>query len=324
MSLTLAAAGLALLLGPETAPDARSAGRERPNVVVILVDDMGYSDLGCYGGEISTPAIDALAADGLRFTQFYNQGRCCPTRASLMTGLHPHQAGIGHMTLSPGQNTPIVGPYQGYLNDECVTLAQVLKSVGYRTIMTGKWHLGLGENRRRCWPLQRGFDRYYGCLSGAINYFKPGGNRGLTEGNEPIPVPEDFYATETFTDKAIEYLTETPGDEPFFLYLAYNAPHWPLNPKPEDFRTYRGRYRDGYRAIMSARNRRQRESGLISEDVRPAPHPGPQWQSLEESDRDQQDAVMAAYAGCLASVDRNIGRLVSHLKETNRLENTVI
>ncbi|MGB1817555.1 MAG: sulfatase-like hydrolase/transferase, partial [Rubripirellula sp.] len=146
---------------------------EKPNIIVVLVDDMGYSDIGCYGSEIETPNLDKLAADGLRFTQFYNSGRCCPTRASLMTGLQPHQVGIGHMTEPPEQSLGFEGPYQGYLNDRCTTLAEVLRSAGYHTLMTGKWHLGL--QRRECWPLLRGFDRFYGGLSGAFNYFKPGG-----------------------------------------------------------------------------------------------------------------------------------------------------
>ena len=316
--MTAALALLTLAAGP--VPGATAAAR--PNVVVILADDLGYSDVGCYGGEIDTPDIDALAAGGLRFASFYNQGRCCPTRASLLTGLHPHQAGIGHMTAPPGQPLGLEGPYQGRLNDRCATLAEVFKSAGYRTLMTGKWHLGPDDPAN--WPLQRGFDRYYGCLSGAINYFRPGGDRGLTEGNDPAPVPDGFYATDAFTTKAIEYLDETPADAPFFLYLAYNAPHWPLNAEPADFAKYRGRYRDGYRAVMAARNDRQRDMGLLAPDVRPAPHPGPQWESLDEARRDQQDAVMAAYAGCVDSVDQNVGRLVAHLKETNRFENTLI
>ncbi|MCS7467666.1 sulfatase-like hydrolase/transferase [Stieleria sp. ICT_E10.1] len=298
--------------------------KTRPNIIIVLVDDMGYSDLGCYGGEIETPHIDALAADGLRFTQFYNQGRCCPTRASLITGLQPHRVGIGHMTAPPGQPLGFEGPYQGYLNDNCTTLAEVLKSADYTTLMTGKWHLG--ADRKECWPLQRGFDKYFGCISGAINYFKPGGDRGLTEGNEAIEVPEGFYATDTFTDKAIEYIdgaTES-GDAPFFLYLAYNAPHWPLNAKWEDYQKYRGKYKDGWRAMMKARNERQRELGLLRDDTTPAEHPGPQWNSLDEKQRDRLDAVMAAYAGCVDSIDQNIGKLVGHLKAIDQLDNTVI
>ena len=296
----------------------------RPNVIIVLVDDMGYSDLGCYGGEIETPNIDALAAGGLQFTQFYNQGRCCPTRASLMTGLQPHQVGIGHMTAPPGQPLGFEGPYQGYLNDNCTTVAEVLKSAGYQTLMTGKWHLGI--DRKECWPLQRGFDKYFGCLSGAINYFKPGGDRGLLEGNDPIAVPEGFYATDTFTEKAIEYIDDATeqGDAPFFLYLAYNAPHWPMNAKWEDYQKYRGKYKEGWRALMKARNERQRDLGLLSGETKPAEHPGPKWESLDEKQRDRLDAVMAAYAGCVDSIDQNIGKLVKHLKATGKLDNTVI
>ncbi|TWT92921.1 Arylsulfatase [Botrimarina colliarenosi] len=185
---------------------------QRPNIVLILVDDMGYSDIGCYGSEVQTPNLDRLAADGLRFTQFYNSGRCCPTRASLMTGLHPHQVGIGHMTAPPNEPLDVQGAYQGYLSDNCVTIAEVLRAAGYHTFMTGKWHLGVED--RSTWPLQRGFDRYYGGLSGAFNYFHPGGNRGLTRGNEREVPGDDFYATDAFTDEACRYVTEaTEADD---------------------------------------------------------------------------------------------------------------
>ncbi|MEM6364487.1 MAG: arylsulfatase, partial [Planctomycetota bacterium] len=294
----------------------------RPNVIVILVDDMGYSDLGCYGGEIETPHIDSLASGGLRFSQFYNQGRCCPTRASLMTGLQPHQVGIGHMTLGPEQDLGITGPYQGYLNNDCATIAEVLRGSGYQTFMTGKWHLG--NDRAECYPLQRGFDRYYGCLSGAINYFRPGGNRGLTDGNDSVSVPDDFYATDTFTQKAIEFLQQSESDRPFFLYLAYNAPHWPLNAKWVDYQKYRGRYRGGWRALMKARNQRQREIGVLDPSTRIAPFPGPDWDELSPSRRDRLDAIMAAYAGCLDNIDQNVGELLGYLKQSQRFENTVI
>jgi arylsulfatase len=189
---------------------------------------MGFSDIGCYGSEIETPNIDRLADHGLRFTQFYNCGRCCPTRASLMTGLHPHQTGIGHMTAPPGKPLGINGAYQGFLNDNCVTLAQVLKSAGYHTLMTGKWHLG--SNTRGTWPLQRGFDKFYGGLTGAFNYIKPGGDRAMSRDNEPIETDDSFYVTDTFTDEACQYITEVSqaDDDPFFLYLAYNAPHGSL------------------------------------------------------------------------------------------------
>src|SRR5690606_32620132 len=296
----------------------------RPNIVVILVDDMGFSDIGCYGGEIETPHIDRLAEQGLRFTQFCNYGRCCPTRAALMTGLHPHQVGIGHMTEPPERPLGIEGPYQGQLNDNCTTLAEVLKAAGYHTLMTGKWHLGFHD--RQDWPLQRGFDRYFGCITGAINYFKPGGNRALTLGNEPGAAGEDFYATDTFTDYAIRFISEASeaDDEPFFLYLAYNAPHWPLNSKWDEFQKYRGRYRDGWEALMQRRLKKQQELGLFPEDIVPAPHVGPKWESLTDKQQDRLDAVMAAYAGCIDSIDQNIGKLVAHLDELGRLDNTLI
>lgn len=297
---------------------------ERPNIVIILVDDMGFSDVGCYGGEIETPNIDRLAAGGLRFTQFYNSGRCCPTRASLMTGLHPHQAGIGHMTEPPNQPLGISGPYQGFLNHNCTTLAEVLKSAGYHTMMTGKWHLGIQSQEN--WPLQRGFDRYFGGLSGAFNYFKPRGDRSLVEGNDPAEPGDDFYATDAFTDKACEYVSEAvaANDQPFFLYLAYNAPHWPLNSKWEEFQKYQGKYRDGWAALMQMRLAKQRQLGLWTQDIVPAPHVGPEWDSLSDKQREDLDAIMAAYAGCIDSIDQNVGKLTRHLEQLGKLDNTLI
>ncbi len=303
---------------------ARAVEPLRPNIIVVLVDDMGFSDLGCYGGEIETPNIDALASRGLRFTQFYNSGRCCPTRASLMTGLHPHQVGIGHMTAPPNQPLGIEGPYQGYLNNNCTTLAQVLKSSGYHTLMTGKWHLGFESQSE--WPLQRGFDRFFGGLSGAFNYFKPTGDRGLTEGNQAVESEEGFYTTDAFTDKACDYIDEAVAndDQPFFLYLAYNAPHWPLNAKWQDFQKYRGKYKEGWEALMRTRLAKQQTLGLWSEDIVPAPHVGPTWDSLTDQQRDDLDAIMAAYAACIDAIDQNIGKLTQRLEQIGQLENTLI
>lgn len=304
-------------------PDFLSAA-ERPNIVIVLVDDMGYSDLGCYGGEIDTPNIDKLAEQGLRFTQFHNAGRCCPTRASLMTGLHPHQAGIGHMTEPPEQPLGIEGPYQGYLNDHCVTIAQVLHSAGYHTLMTGKWHLGI--HRQSSWPRQRGFDKFFGGLTGAFNYFRPGGNRGLTRDNEPFEVPKEFYTTDAFTDEACRYISEvtTEDDRPFFLYLAYNAPHWPLNSKWEQYLKYRDTYRDGWEPLMDRRFAKQKALGMWPADTERAPHVGPAWDSLKPKQRQNLAARMAAYAGCIDSIDQNIGKFVSHLKSLDQWENTVL
>lgn len=297
---------------------------DRPNIIIVLVDDLGFSDIGCYGGEIDTPNIDKLATGGLRFTQFYNAGRCCPTRASLLTGRHPHQVGIGHMTEPPGQPLGITGPYQGFLNDDCVTIAQVLKSAGYHTLMTGKWHVGVESKHN--WPLQRGFDRYYGCLSGAINYFKPGGNRGITRDNDPVETDDGFYATDTFTDAACEFISEISraDDKPFFLYLAYNAPHWPLNSKWKAFQKYKGKYAGGWEALMHARWAKQKQIGLFARDIEPAPHVGPKWDSLTDRQRADLDSIMAAYAGCIDSIDQNIGKLTDHLVSLDRFDNTVI
>lgn len=300
-------------------------GEERPNIVIAMVDDMGFSDIGCYGGEIETPNLDALAASGLRFKQFYNTGRCCPTRASLLTGLHPHQAGIGHMTETPEFPSPLVDePYQGYLNDNCVTLAEVLKRAGYRTLMTGKWHLGY--HRRETWPLQRGFDRFFGILSGASHYIKPESPRGLTRMNEPVEAPEGFYVTDGFTETALDFIHESVAtdDAPFFLYLAYNAPHWPLQAKPEDLAKYEGNYQEGWEPTARARLERQRALGLIDPDWTPAPHEGPEWASLSADQRRLLDLRMAAYAGCIDAVDQNIGKLVAKLKALGEYENTII
>ena len=296
----------------------------RPNIVIILVDDMGFSDVGCYGGEIETPNIDRLAEQGLRFTQFYNAGRCCPTRASLLTGRHPHQVGIGHMTEPPERPLGFEGAYQGYLNANNTTIAQLLKTVGYHTLMAGKWHVGL--HQQNTWPLQRGFERYYGCLSGAINYFKPSQTRGITLDNQQVETDEDFYATDSFTDYACQFVREAAEADgrPFFLYLAYNSPHWPLNAKWEDFQKYRGRYRGGWPELMRRRLAKQKELGLFAHEFEPARHEGPDWDSLNAQQQDDLDAIMAAYAGCIDSIDQNIGKLLRQLETLDRLDNTLI
>ena len=311
-----------LLLAVATSPAL--AEEQRPNIIIILVDDMGFSDIGCYGSEIETPNLDRLAQNGLRFTQFYNAGRCCPTRASLMTGLHPHQVGIGHMTEPPGQPLGFDGAYQGYLNENCATLAEVLNSAGYHTLMTGKWHLGY--HRPNTWPLQRGFDRYYGCISGACNYFRPEGARGITDGNERVEVGQGFYSTEAFTDKGIQFIKESreQDDRPFFLYLAHNAPHWPLNAKWLDYQKYKGKYTAGWEALMKSRLAKQKQLGLFPNDIVPAPHVGPKWSSLTDDKREDLDNIMAAYAGCIDAIDQNIGKLVRYLEQTEQLDNTAI
>lgn len=317
-----------------TGPLVFSQAVERPNVILVMVDDMGFSDLGYHGGEIMTPNLDALARNGIRFSQFYNAGRCCPTRATLMTGLHPHEAGIGWMTSEPDRERGEGAPpaYQGHLNDRCVTLAEALRGAGYGTYMTGKWHLGQKEMEDR--PLQRGFDRYYGCLSGATRFFHPDSNRGMTKGNDPDENPKSttdgpFYTTDAFTDHAIDFLDghrKEKKDDPFFLYLSYTAPHWPLQAHEEDIARYRGKYTGGWDRLREERYRRQIDLGLIEEKWPLPMKTGgiPDWDSLDEKTRDELDLKMAVYAAMVDRVDQNIGKLVANLKEIGDYENTLI
>ena len=231
---------------------------DRPNIIIILADDMGYSDLAPYGGEINTPNLTSLAKNGMKFTQFYNAARCCPTRASLLTGNYPHETGIGHMTNPPsdvnGHNYG-VPEYQGKLNSNVVTISEVLRQAGYATLMSGKWHLSFFDKNQ--WPLQRGFDKFYGFIAGAGNYFKPEAPRFIFEGNEKIDIKdENFYTTDVFTDKAIEFIAETKNEnkeKPFFLYLSYNAPHWPLQAPKPDIDKYRGKYLNGWENLREER-----------------------------------------------------------------------
>ena len=306
---------------------------ERPNIIVILADDMGYSDLGCYGGEIETPNIDALAENGLRFKQFYNSARCCPTRASLMTGLHPHETGIGHMTNPPGTLNHDAGPdfpnYRGVLSKDCVTVAEVLKPAGYATLMSGKWHLGMDRHELR--PLQRGFEKYYGCLSGATNFFYPEHPRGMFFGNEPIENPKSttdrrFYTTDAFTDYAIQFLSEEKAeqDRPFFLYLAYTSPHWPLHAHQEEVQKYVGKYMMGWDKLREQRLKRQIEIGLIDPKWKLSERYDVAWDSLNTEKQREMDMRMAFYAAMIDRMDQNIGKLVEHLKKNDQYDNTLI
>jgi arylsulfatase len=294
------------------------AGAKRPNIVLIMADDMGFSDIGCYGGEIRTPTIDRLAARGIRFTQFYNTARCCPTRASLLTGLYPHQAGIGHMVGDEG--TPA---YQGYLNDRCVTIAEALRPAGYRTLMCGKWHVG---EKRPHWPCDRGFDHYYGLISGASNYWRLEAGQEMARDNESIqPEGEKFYMTDAFTDNALGFLDKFGREEkPFFLYLAYTCPHWPLHAWPEDIAKYKGKYMMGWDALRLERRRRQVQTGIVQErwPLTPRDPAAQPWDDVK--DKDAADLRMAVYAAQIDRMDQNIGRLVRKLEELGALDNTLI
>jgi len=263
------------------------AAPPRPNILVILSDDMGYSDIGCYGGEIRTPNLDALAADGLRFTQFYNTARCCPTRASLLTGLHPHQAGIGHMMEDRG-----LEGYRGNLNRRCVTLAEALRPAGYRNYAAGKWHVTPGASARALqdqhnWPLQRGFDRFYGTIHGAGSYWDPSSltrdNQSITAANDPEYQPSEFYYTDAISDHAVRFLREHARDhgaEPFFLYVAYTAAHWPMHAKESDISKYKGQYDAGYEPVRQARLAKLKQLGLLATNSTSAPLAG-NWQKAK-------------------------------------------
>ncbi|RZK67256.1 MAG: hypothetical protein EOO85_25775, partial [Pedobacter sp.] len=231
MRCRLLFAVICLSLGVTYCYSQSAPKKKSPNVIILLADDMGFSDIGSYGGEIPTPHIDRLAKGGARFTQFYNNARCCPTRASLLTGLYPHQAGIGGMAEDPEKpkiNDEGVNGYRGFLTPNSVTIAEVLKSNGYHTYMTGKWHVGMHGKEK--WPLQRGFERFYGILSGGSSYLRPFPPRGITSdnGESQYDFPEEYYTTDAFADNAVKFIKEQQDDKPFFLYLAFTAPHWPL------------------------------------------------------------------------------------------------
>lgn len=289
----------------------------KPDIVLIMADDMGYSDAGCYGGEIDTPHLDRLAAEGVRFTQFYNTGRCCPTRASLLTGLYSHQTGIGHMTGDRG-----VPSYQGYLNDRCLTIAEALQSAGYTSMVSGKWHVGSDPDH---WPLERAFDKFYGIPQGGGHYYRLLPGRQLVEGNREILVPDDWYATEAFTDYAVRFIEEEKESaRPFFLYVAYTAPHWPLQARPEDIAKYEGRYAQGWDQVRAERFARQRARGLVDEDWRLSERDEDSIPWEEETEKAMMAARMGVYAAQVDAMDQGIGRILEALDRTGKRENTVV
>ena len=300
----------------------------RPNIIVIMSDDMGYSDLGCYGGEIETPHLDKLAANGLRYTQFHNTGRCCPTRASLLTGLYAHQAGIGGMTNDGNQPG-----YRGDLSFNAVTLAEVMKSAGYRTYMAGKWHVTKQlkpEGDKTNWPRQRGFDRFYGTIIGAGSFFDPWtltrDNAAISPENDPLYKPDRYYYTHAISDNAAMFVKDHKkenADAPFFLYMAYTAAHWPMHALPEDIEKYKGRYDAGYEEIRKKRYARMKEMGLVRDGWElsaDAQH----WKGVPEERRAWELRCMEVYAAMVDSMDQGIGKLVAQLEANGQLENTLI
>ncbi|MDF1853057.1 MAG: sulfatase-like hydrolase/transferase [Verrucomicrobiales bacterium] len=302
---------------------------ERPNIIVLFADDMGYSDIGCFGSEIETPNLDRLAGNGLRYTHFYNTGRCCPSRASILTGLYPHQADIGHMAGDIG-----VRGYRNRLSFEAVTLAEVLGSAGYHTLMTGKWHLGWRDEGS---PTARGFQHFYGTLGFIDSYFTVVPLTEIYLGEKMlIPVTEkpvnhlrpneEWYTTDVFTDYALHFIdgAREKDDEPFFLYLAYNAPHFPLHAKPEDIGKYRGKYREGWRKFREQRHRRLVELGVVDDSWALSQLDVPEWESLTETQRDDLDFKMALFAAIIDRLDQNVGRVIQHLEKIGELDNTLI
>lgn len=316
--------------------DSNKKNSQRPNILIILADDLGYSDLGCYGSEIYTPNLDRLAQEGVRFSHFYNTSRSCPTRASLLTGLYQHQAGIGRMTFDdhlPG--------YRGTLSRNAVTIAEVLKEAGYATSMVGKWHIAETPLRKdqREWlnhqvfhetfsdlchyPVNRGFDSHYGTIYGVVDYFDP---FSLVEGEVPIKeVPEGYYITQALSDRAVEEINEyAKKDKPFFMYLAYTAPHWPLHALPEDIEKYKDTYKVGWEAIRNARYERQKQLGIFAgqEDFLSPRQFKDKWEDNKTAEWDAR--AMAVHAAMIDRMDQGIGQVIEALKRTGQLENTLI
>ncbi len=297
-----------------------------PNFVVILSDDIGFSDIGCYGGEIQTPNLDSLAAGGLRFTQFYNTARCCPTRASLLTGLYPHQTGIGHMMEDKG-----IPGYRGNLNASCRTLAEILKPAGYRSYATGKWHVtrhASADGPKHNWPCQRGFDRYYGTIHGAGSFYDPSSlvrdNTMISPFADPAYTPETYYYTDAISDHAVRFIKEHHAQEPsrpFLLYVAYTAAHWPMHALPEDIAKYDGKYDQGYEPIRRARYQKACSLGMIDPSQALPPAVG-DWDKV--NNKEWESACMEVYAAMIDRMDQGIGKIIDQLKRSGDFENTVI
>lgn len=291
-----------------------------PNIVLIVADDLGFSDIGCYGAEVATPNLDRLAARGVRFTQFYNAARCSPSRASLLTGLYPHQAGVGHLL----EDWQLPG-YSAGLNERCVTIAELLQVAGYRTYHVGKWHVGgiLTKNERNH-PINRGFDRAYG-TGGGGNHFA----LGLYVDRKYVKAPEDFYSTDAFADQAVDFIRDhcrEHSERPFFLHLCFTAPHFPLQARPEDIKRYEGKYVRGWDALRQERYARQQELGIIHRQwsLPPRDPEARAWQDVPEADRFELELRMSIYAAMIDCLDRGVGRVMQQLRQSGLEENTVV
>jgi arylsulfatase len=320
-------------------PQQPNRGR-RPNIVLIMADDLGFSDIGCYGGEIHTPNIDWLAANGIRFSSFYNTSRCCPSRAALLTGQYNHRAGIGHMT----DDEDLPG-YRGYLTDNTVTIAEVLKSAGYHTAMSGKWHVSNTSGQptpaeQLQWlqhhaehplfsplsqyPTSRGFEKYFGNIWGVVDYFDP---FALVSGTTPVQsVPPGYYHTDAINDTAVAYINQLSKlNKPFFLYVAETAPHWPLMALPQDIEKYKDTYREGWDSIRVRRYRRMIDIGLIDPIKAPlSPRQDNQLDWKDNPDSIWDARAMAVHAAMIDRMDQGIGRIIAALRANGELDNTLI
>lgn len=293
---------------------------QQPNVVLILADDLGYSDLGSYGGEIDTPNLDQLAAGGTRLTQFYTTARCSPSRASLLTGLHPHQTGIGVLT---GDDSPV--GYKGNLNRNCATAAEIFSANGYTTGITGKWHLAADvRTPNDAWPTRRGFDYFYGTLTGCGSFYNPG---TLVRGETNIEheaLDPGYYYTDAITEEAVGFLDRaTTENRPFFLYVAYTAPHWPLHAPEEEIDKYNGRFDAGWDTLRQQRFERQYELGIVEPGsvLSPRDPEEPAWD--DAPDHSWQTRRMQTYAAQVDRMDQGIGRIMAELKDKNQFDNTI-
>ncbi len=302
---------------------AGASAATKPNILVILVDDMGFSDVGCYGSEIPTPNLDALAKNGLRFTQFYNTGRCCPTRAALLTGVYSHQAGVGHMV-----NNQKAPGYVGHLNDSCVTMAEVLRPAGYFTAMSGKWHVGFEQGVT---PKTRGFDRSLCAAAGGFYYAESARAQLFLDGekiaSDDARLPKNWYTTDLWTTFGLKFIDEAvAAKKPFYLHLCHNAPHFPLQAPKEDIEKFLGKYKLGWEEVRARRYARQLESGLIDKQWASSPLPASikAWQDVPTEEQARFDHLMAVYAAVVNHMDKAIGDLVAGLKQRGVLDNTLI
>lgn len=292
------------------------------NVVIFLADDLGYSDIGGYGGEIRTPNLDRLANQGVKLSNFHNTPRCSPSRASLLTGIHPHQTGIGILT----GNNEAEGGYAGNLNNRCATIAEVLKANGYITAITGKWHLTNSPNKPNgAWPTERGFDNFFGTLDGCATYFRPGTlTRGLENIEHEAENNPDFFYTDAIADEAVKFLAEKPAEKPYFLYVPFTAPHWPLHAREETVKSYAGTYDAGWDVIRAKRLERQKALGIIPQETELSPRDARVLAWEDEPEKQWQSRRMEVYAAMVTEMDNAIGKILKQIEDNNEWENTII